>query len=249
MKTATIRSRKPNPSWGTVVAPVCGGCRLRERCFLAKPLPDEDGDCAGVVQRRFALARGERLYRRGTPFGALFQVCSGALKTQRETADGGLVVTGFFLPGDVVGIEAISGDRYPSDALAIGDSEVCQLDFARLLRSCAGKPAVHVWVISCIGSYLRRKEYDLSWSTGLQTQQRVLRFFLDLYERLGGGAEGPRRTVALPMQKQDIARYLHITPETLSRNLAQLRRDGLLQLEQDRFVVPDAPRARRLTQL
>jgi CRP/FNR family transcriptional regulator len=242
-------SAKIDESWSGRMAPACRGCRLREQCFLAVPLPEEDGDCAGVVQRRFALARGGRLYRRNDAFGALFQVCSGSVKTQRETADGGLVVTGFFLPGDVVGIEAISGDRYPSDAVAIADSEVCQLDFARLLSSCTGKPGLQSWVISRIGFYVRRKDNDLSWSTGLQTHQRVLRFFLDLYERLSGDSEGLRSLIELPMQKQDIARYLHITPETLSRNLAQLRREGLLQLEQDRFVVPDAPRARRLTQL
>ncbi len=249
MKTATMQSARPQKPWNTAVSPACRGCRLREQCFLAAPLPREDGDCAAVVQRRFALARDDRLYRRNSAFGALYQVCSGAVKTQRETADGGLVVTGFFLPGDLVGIEAISTDHYPSDAVAIADSEVCQLDFARLLSSCSGKPGLQSWVISRIGFYIRRKDNDLSWSTGLQTHQRVLRFFLDLYERLSGDREGPRPVLELPMKKQDIARYLHITPETLSRNLAQLRREGLLQLEQDRFVVPDAPRARQLTQL
>ena len=51
------------------------------------------------------------------------------------------------------------------------------------------------------------------------------------------------------MRKQDIARYLHITPETLSRNLAQRCREGLLHLDNDRFVPPDAARAQGVTQL
>jgi len=230
-------------------SPYCSACTLRGQCFLAQPLPDEDGDCAAVIQRHYPLPRGERLYRRNDPFGSLFQVCSGSIKTQRETPDGDLVITGFFLPGDVVGLEAISDTHYPSDAIATRDSEVCQLDFARLLSSCSGKPGLQAWIISRIGLYVRQKDCDLSWTTGLQTPQRVLRFFLDLHERLAPGAGGARDWMALPMQKQDIARYLHIAPETLSRHLGQLRRQGLLQLQQDRFVLPDTSRAKHLTRL
>lgn len=231
------------------VSPQCTGCRLNRQCFLAQPLPGEDADCAAVIQRRYPLPRGERLYRRNDPFMSLYQVCSGSIKTQRETPDGDLVITGFFLPGDVVGVEAIPGTHYPSDALATRDSEICQLDFARLLTHCTGKQGLQQWVISKIGMYVRQKDYDLAWTTGLQTPRRILRFFLDLHDRLACGSPEIHAWIALPMKKQDIARYLQIAPETLSRHLGQLQNQGLLKLQQDRFVLPDTPRARRLTQL
>lgn len=226
---------------------VCGGCPLQAQCFLARPLPHEGSHCSAVVRRRYPITPGEKLYRRNTPFSSLFQICTGSVKTQRETPDGGLVVTGFFLPGDIVGIDAIGDSRHPSDAVAITSTEVCQLDVERLLAHCANMPGLQRWVIEQVGFYMRRKDTDLSWSTGLSAHQRVLRFFLDLQERLVHEAVSP--PLSLPMRKQDIARYLHMTPETFSRNLAQLRRDGLLQFDNDRFVLPDTARARQMTQL
>lgn len=242
-------SMSPPENTSPRLAPVCKTCTQREHCFLTSPLPTEDGDCAAAVQRRHRVARGAKLYHRNARFSSLYQVCSGALKTQRETPEGSLVITGFFLPGDVVGVEAIADTRYPCDAIAISDCEVCQLNFANLLTLCARRPGVHAWLLSRIGLYMRRKDTDLSWATGLQTHQRVLRFFLDMHQRLASEARVAATPIALPMQKQDIARYLHMTPETLSRNLARLRGQGLLQVEQDRFVLPDAVQARRLTEI
>ena len=246
MKSSLARSEWPV---AVTTARACDGCGLVQRCFLARPLPDDNGECRDIVRRRYPIARGERLYRRNTPFTSLFQVCNGSLKTQRETPEGDLVVTGFFLPGDVVGIDALADRQYQSDAYANVDTEVCQLDFERLLSHCGHKPGLNAWIISIIGSYVRRKDCDLSWSCSLQTHQRVLRFFLDLHDRLTQSSQAPSSRLALPMKKQDIASYLHMTPETLSRNLAQLRRQGLLQLHENRFTLPDTTRARAITGL
>lgn len=199
------------------------------------------------MRRRYPVARGQGLYCRGSPFSSLFLVCTGSVKTQRETPDGGLVVTGFFLPGDIVGVDAIADLHHPSDAIAINATEVCQLDFARLLSHCASMPGLQAWVISRIGFCVRRHDADPSWSTGLQAHRRVLRFFLELHGRLAD--EAAAQALSLPMKKQDIARYLQMTPETLSRNLGQLRREGLLELDDNRFSLPDAERARQVTQL
>lgn len=231
------------------IADACRTCPQRSDCFLAHPLPSEDEQCAGVVRRHHPLLRDERLFRRGSAFHSVYIVCAGSLKTQRETPDGDLVITGFYFPGDIVGIGAIADGAFPCDALATSAAQVCQLDFGRLLSRCAGNPGLHQWVISRISMYHRRRDRDLCWSTGLPANRRILRFFLDLHERLTSAAGARQPSCALPMRKQDIARYLHITPETLSRNLAQLRRQGLLLIDQDRFIVPDTSRATHLTQL
>lgn len=236
-------------AWQPRVAKACDGCTLQDRCFLSQSLPSETGKCAGAVLRRYPIRLGDRLYRRNAPFTSLFQVCDGAVKTQRETPEGGLIVTGFFLPGDVVGVEAVADCAYPTDAIATMDTEVCQLDFEHLLTHCAGDRDLHGWMLSRIAFYVRRKDSDLCWSNGLSSHERVLRFFLELYDRLCQDSDVRPIERALPMKKQDIARYLGMTPETLSRNLLHLRRSGLLQLQHDRFVLPDTQRARAMTQL
>ena len=244
-----MRTPTAQMTWPKSESTACNNCLLKTRCFIATRLPDEDGDCAGIVRRRYPLAYGDRLYRRNAQFSSLYQVCSGSLKTQRETRDGRLVVTGFFLPGDIVGIEAIGDRRYPGDAIATTAAEVCQLDVEQLLARCATKPGVHAWMISQIGHYVRRKDGDHVLANALPAHLRVLRFFLDLYERLTDSPPSNQPSFLLPMRKQDIAHYLSITPETLSRNLALLRRQGLLHVDYVRFSMPDTSRAKHLTRL
>jgi CRP/FNR family transcriptional regulator len=227
----------------------CGSCRQRDRCILALPLPLENDDCAAVVQRRGTIDAGKFLFRRNEPFAAVYLVCEGAVKTERVTPDGGQLVTGFYLGGDMVGLEALGGAQYPCDAVATARSTVCKLDFERLLRLCPAKPEMHSWIMSKIAFYARKKDEDLSWSLGLGTRRRVLRFFVELHDQLRASADTPAEVAALPLKKQDIARYLHIAPETLSRSLGELRRQNLLLIEQDHFVLPDPGLAEQLTQL
>lgn len=105
-------------------------------------------------------------------------------------------------------------------------------------------------MIGSIGTYLRRKDGDLAWSSTLPADRRVLRFFLELNQRLTPNTAQPQQPLqCLPMRKQDIAHYLRMTPETFSRNLAILRRKGLLHIDQGRFLLPDTSRAKALTRL
>lgn len=226
----------------------CSSCPQQANCFLAQPLPDERGKCAGIVRRSISLPRNERLFHRGSAFGFVYIVCDGSLKTQLETRNGDLVITGFHFPGDILGIDAIADGVYPCDAMATSDSRICQLNFSRLLSQCADDPRLHQWVISRISKYLQCRDNDLCWSISLPAHKRVLRFFLNMYERLSNAGCAYDSSSLLPMRKQDIARYLHITPETLSRNLGQLRRQDLLVVEKHRFRLPNKVLARELTQ-
>jgi CRP/FNR family transcriptional regulator len=224
----------------------CSGCGRQQQCLLGQHLPYPLG--TGTVQRRETLSAGSALFRQGAPFRSLFMVCRGAVKTQRVTPEGGMVVTAFHLPGEFVGLDALGEPQHCCDALTTVDAEVCKLNVARLFAQCASRPAIHAWLIACIGAYLRQKDADLSWATRMRTDDRVLRFFVGLHRRLNGPLDVLCKTF-LPMKKQDIARYLHMTPETLSRNLARLRDDGLLQLQDDHFTLPDPQRALAVTRL
>ena len=235
--------RKPS------VSAECETCSLHPGCLLGQPLPEEDGECAEVVQREMRVAAGDTLFRRSDPFRSVYVVCAGAVKTQRVTAAGDLVVTGFCLPGDIVGFESLGSREHSYDAVATAPARLVRLDVERLLGLCANKPAVYTWVMERIGHLLRRKDVDQAWAKGLQTDGRILRFFLDLHERTRPVAADNTLEGQLPMRKQDIAHYLNITPETLSRNLSVLRRKRLLFITHSRYALPNLEQARQLTQV
>jgi CRP/FNR family transcriptional regulator len=227
----------------------CDTCPLRSDCLLGQPLPGEHGECADVVQREMRIAPGDILFRRSEPFRSVFVVCAGAVKTQRVTAAGDLVVTGFCLPGDIVGFESLGSREHSSDAVATAPARLVRLDVERLLSLCGNKPAVYTWMMERLGHLLRRKDVDQAWAKGLQTDERILRFFLDLHERTRPVEADSATEGQLPMRKQDIAHYLNITPETLSRNLSVLRRKRLLFITHSRYALPNVEQARQITQL
>jgi len=226
----------------------CDQCLAAEYCFLGSPFPGEAADCAAIVQRRFPLATNQVLFRRGARFTSVFMVSKGALKTQRVTADGNLIVTGFHLAGDIVGLEAMGEESYGCDALATTDSEICSFSVSRLLSHCSRQPGLQEWILARIGASLRSKDATLCNAKGLSGHHRILRFFLELHDRLELRS-GDAGASTLPMRKQDIAVYLNLAPETLSRNLARLREDGLLLVEADRFTLPNLELARQLTRI
>ncbi len=230
-------------------ADACIDCDRVGDCFLAEHIPAERFQCDGIVHRRIPVFPGEYVFRRDQAMKSVFLVCSGGIKTQRETPDGALVVNGFYLPGDVVGIDALADSHYSADAIATCFGQLCSLNCSRLVEKCSQQPAMSTWLLSKMSEYARRKDNDLAWSTGLHTRHRVLRFFVELHERLAQQSSAVSQSARLPMRKQDVARYLNMTPETLSRNLAALQRDGLLKMQHDSFALPDMAQARAITLL
>ena len=243
MKQGLASSQK---AWAATT-PDCCGCRLQAACSRAGLISGEEGEGTSITGRRYTLNCGDKLYVRNAPLKALYQICSGALKTQRVTVDGDLVVSGFFLPGDIVGVDAIAEKRFPGEAIATTECEVCELKFEALMSLSGNSPGLTAWLLSQLSHYARRKDNALSWPCSRPTHHRVLRFFLDLSERLGQASPLHEVTCKLPMRKQDIARYLCMTPETLSRNLQSLRQEGLLHLTHNSFTLPDTVRAYRIT--
>jgi CRP/FNR family transcriptional regulator len=205
--------------------------------------------CAGNAKRHLDIPAGEALFKRGETSQAVFLVCAGVIKTQRVTPDGELVVAGVWLPGDVIGLEALGETEYEFDAVATKASQVVRLGLEQILDACAQQPKVNTWFTRKMGSLLRRKDLDQISSKGLPSNERILRFFLDLHERTGRNKVSEVVEGELPMHKQDIARYLNMTPETLSRNLLVLRRKHLLLISRTHYSVPDVSYARRVTQL
>ena len=231
--------------------PKCEGCSEREECLLGK-LSSDPGACrkgTAKLPQRIQLATGEMLFRRMDDCRSLFVICSGAIKTQRVTAEGHLVVTGLWLPGDILGLEALGGAEYEFDAVATKAGTVVRLDVRLLLEACTQTPAMNIWFTQRLGQLLRRRDIDHASSKCLQSNARILRFFLDLHERTRQDETDQGIEGELPMHKQDIARYLNMTPETLSRNLSTLRRKRLLFISKTHYTVPDVAHVRSMAAL
>ena len=110
----------------------CSNCSMREIC-LPKGLCNEDSRrVEQLVYARRRLRRGEALFRNGDEFGSIYAIRTGSFKTTALSDDGREQVTGFYMPGELLGMDGIGSGAYEANAVALEDSEVCVLPFANI---------------------------------------------------------------------------------------------------------------------
>ena len=110
----------------------CSKCNLRELCLPSGLSSEELDQLDSLIRVRRFYRKGEHAYRAGDPFDSLYAVRAGFFKTNLLTEDGRDQVTGFHMAGELMGLDGISTDRHPCDAVALEDSEVCVIPFTRL---------------------------------------------------------------------------------------------------------------------
>ena len=111
---------------------VCSGCSLRELCLPMGLSAEDVARLDQLVYARRKVKRGEGLYRAGDPFSAIYAVRTGFFKSNVILEDGRDQVTGFHMPGEIIGMDGIGTDRHSCNAIALEDSDVCVIPFSRL---------------------------------------------------------------------------------------------------------------------
>lgn len=175
-----------------------------------------------VVTRR-KLRAGQYLYRNGQPFRALHLVHAGFLKTSELSEDGREQVTGFRMRGDLLGVESIGLAVHTCDAIALEDSQIWELPYPPVLNACLHIPELQVRLSAALAQEIRR---DRSWMLAIGTlpaEQRVATFLLDIATRLARLGFSARHFI-LRMGRADIASFLALKHETVSRALSHLEK-------------------------
>jgi CRP/FNR family transcriptional regulator len=244
-KSPSLRMDAPGNTHSTTQP----SCLHQSKCCINQQLKDASGLCLSALKRRQRLRPRHVLFRQNTPSNTLFLVREGLLKTQRVTPDGQLVIAGFYFPGEIMCLETLDSRRHDTEAVALETSEVCAFDRQRLIDACSREPLLNNWLISRMGRRLQQKEADLCWIMRMNRGDRVLRFFVELHHRLAACASSGECSLPRSMTKHDIALYLHMSPETLSRTIAELRRDSLLDVGRHSFTLRDIDLAQSLIQI
>lgn len=179
------------------------------------------------VAREIDLMPGQTLFRQHQPPQALYVVGRGALKT--VLVDGGEAdqITGFFFPGELVGLDALHEDRRACTAIAIDASSVKVLPLDHLQAAMRDAPALQQEIERLLVRALTEHEQLLAVVNQRPASERIAVFFFSLSCRLSAnGSVAPE--FSLPMNRSEIANYLGLAPETASRAIAGLRNLGIL---------------------
>jgi CRP/FNR family nitrogen fixation transcriptional regulator len=173
--------------------------------------------------------RNVEIYGEEEPAEYLYKLVSGAVRTYKVLADGRRQIGAFYLPGDVFGLE--SGDRHAFSAEAISDVRVIVVKRSALDSAAARDATVaqQLWSITA-GELRRAQEHFLALIK--TAEERVAGFLLEMAERMPFGNQ-----IELPMSRQDIADYLGLTIETVSRTMTHLETAAAIELPSSRRVV------------
>jgi CRP/FNR family transcriptional regulator len=175
------------------------------------------------------LKPGQPLFHQGDPASRVFTVTQGVLKLYKLLPDGRRQVMGFVFPGDFLGISV--EDEHGFAAEALGVAELCAFPRSRFEEFLSGHPAMERKLFRLAAHALAAAQAQILLLGRKTAEERVATFFLMLLERAEGTGGTARSIVDLPMRRCDIADYLGLTKETVSRVLALLKRRRLVRLE------------------
>lgn len=175
------------------------------------------------------FARNGEIYGDGERADYAYKVVSGAVRTYRILADGRRQIGSFHLPGDVFGLEV--GDEHAFSAEAVSETKVLVAKRSALIALAArdGEVARVLWTL--MGRELARAQEHMVLLIKT-AQERVVAFLLEM-----AGRHPADDTIELPMSRQDIADYLGLTIETVSRTLKALENEAAIELPNSRRVV------------
>jgi CRP/FNR family transcriptional regulator, anaerobic regulatory protein len=223
----------------------CSSCNLRELCL---PVGLSDADLARIDQlvgARRQLKRGEVLFHSGAKFESLFAVRTGFFKTRVTAADGRDQVTGFQMAGELLGLDGISNDTHTCDAVALEDSQVCQIPYARLEEISREVTPLQHHFHKIMSREIVRDHGVMLLLGSMRAEARLAAFVLNLTQRLQ--ARGfSASSLVLRMTREEIGSYLGLKLETVSRSFSRFQEDGLLDVKQRDIRVLDADGLRRL---
>ena len=186
----------------------------------------------GTIELMGALmpfARNSEIYGENEPADYLYKVLSGTVRSYKVLVDGRRQIGGFYLPGDMFGLEI--GDEHTFSAEAITDCKIIVIKRSALLALATtdNEVARQMWQLTA-RELQRAQDHVLVLIKS--AQERVAGFLLEMADRASEG-----EAVELPMSRQDIADYLGLTIETVSRTLTQLEKSATIELPTSRRIV------------
>lgn len=223
----------------------CGTCRMHQMCLPTGLTPDEMDRLDRIIGRRRTVLRGDALFRLAAPFHSLYAVRLGYFKTYQADVQGAVQITGFQMAGDLLGMDAIGAGSHQCDAVALEDSEVCEIPYASLQRLLIDMPALLRHFHRMMSGELMREQSVMQLLGNMQAPQRFAAFLVNLaarYEARGMASQQFR----LRMSRAEIGNYLGLTIESISRLLPRFTREGLLRIDNRDIEILDPARLKAI---
>lgn len=223
----------------------CGHCSLRQLCLPAGVGLHDLARLDDVVRRRRPLRRDERLFHHGDALSSIYVARNGALKTVSLSEAGDERVLGFHLPGELMGLDALAGGAHRCEAVALEPAEVCEVPVDDLAAVAAQLPGLQRQLMRVMGQSIARDQDHAEMLARRHANERIALFLHALGERLAHIGQSSLN-FRLAMSREDIASYLGLAIETVSRGFTRLQDDRVIAVSGRQVEVLDSAELARL---
>ena len=228
-----------NPSRSQVA---CSRCALGELCLPRGLSPEEIQRFEQIVHRSRPIQPAEHLFRAGDEFRSVASVRTGCFKSYVVDHEGQEQVLGFHLPGEIIGLDAIHSQRHTANVVALDTSAVCGLTFESMSGMARQMPELQAELFRLMSQ--RISELEVS-AGDLSADERIARFLLSLSGRFARRGYSETEFM-LAMSRRDIASYLRLATETVSRVFARFQKSGVLRVDRKEVHIRKMPALREL---
>ncbi|MCB1643851.1 MAG: fumarate/nitrate reduction transcriptional regulator Fnr [Pseudomonadales bacterium] len=208
----------------------CQACSLNALCVPHSLTEEEIELVDATVKRSKPVQRNKTVFESGDAFSSLYAVRSGAIKTYSVDEDGEEHVIGFYLPGEMFGMDAISRNVHISSAKALETTAICEIPYNRLEELSAKVHNLQSHMYRLLSREIA-DDQDLQLMLSKKTaEERIGNFLLNLSHRYQMRRLSPT-TFRLPMARTDIGNYLGLAVETVSRIFTRLQKNQILKVD------------------
>ncbi len=223
----------------------CSDCRLNSICLpIALEAHDIDR-LDNIIQRSKPLRKGEHVYRESEPFTSVFAVRSGSVKAYKITGDGKEQITGFYFPGELLGVDGIAYYRHSVSAKALETAAVCEIPFKRLEELSTTLPSLQRHFFKLMSQEITQDQQLITLLSKNSAEQRIASLLLSISAR-SARLKLSATSFRLPMSRTDIGNYLGLTVETVSRIFSRLQKAGLLDVENKEIRMLEIDKVRKM---
>lgn len=216
----------------------CSTCAFSHACLSQGMDKSQLRDLHMLVEHIGPMHAGDHVFREGDPFEAIAAVRAGTVKTYTIDRDGREHVLGFHLPGEVIGLNAIAEDRFPCNAIALDTVTLCRFSFPKISILAARLPRLQQTLFQLLSRDIGTASLLAGdWSA----DERMAAFLIRLSRRLAARGFSAER-FQLTMSRTDIANYLRLAPETVSRVLKRFNDEGLILVDRREVELADRKR-------
>lgn len=223
----------------------CAACSMHQLCL---PMGLDQADMQRldqIIGKRKRIRRDQQLYRMHDKFDTLYAIRLGHFKTFQVNAGGDQQITGFQMAGELLGMDAIGTGLHQCEAIALEDSEVCEIPFHQLEHLFQDMPTLLRQFHRMMSQEISREQSVMLSLSSMTAQQKLAAFLLNLSSRYATRGYAAN-SFQLRMTREEISNYLGLAVESISRLLSSFKKNGVIEVNHRELTLLDLPLLRTI---